>query len=224
MSEDDAEQTPADMRADMRAVVLADPADVNRLRELADQARWTLFEDLPRGCRRMHRLSWRTQDGGEVHYYESHLSGSGVVLAGAPDPSTAEELIDRVSARVPVRTEGDLLARASTASEPAELVSTVLALGVLRTGFFNAGNWRWAGADVRDPRYRELVERLAGHPNRHVRRALMITVADWLSWWPELVEPVLARRAEETELAELVEILAEFAANRTAESSYSTYP
>jgi hypothetical protein len=176
---------------------------------VAERESWQLIVDVPRGTRTLRWLAWRTVDEREVHYREDHRAGVRVLLLVA---HTADGLTGlRASvADLPLWTEADLLDRVDQAEDPAVLVEWLNMLSGVRSGTEPEAD-RGADVAVLDERWARVVARLADHPTRNVRRALLFTLANVVRYHPALAGPVLARRGEEHELGPLMDAFASLA-------------
>jgi hypothetical protein len=188
----------------MRTFALAPHAPTQAVRDLARREGWEPLADVPRGHRKFRRLIWRLP-GGEAHYAEDHLSGSRFLTFGANSAASAaslDALASLTAAAVPLQDEHGVLDRLEAAEEPSEIIAALLTLGDFVVVFGQSV------ADSLAPRLLPLVTRLAGHPVRQVRRAVLITVCSLVARWPDLAAPVLARQDEENELAGLMGVFA----------------
>ncbi|GLW66774.1 hypothetical protein Arub01_50180 [Actinomadura rubrobrunea] len=186
-----------------RGAVLADHADRGALAALAAARGWTRTAAEPAGFAEPEREVWDAGGGTRVVYAESPVRGTRFVCVTGPDAGSAEEAFAAVAAVLPTVPVEEILAGllAEPAPAPRELIR---GLDRLATAARANGERR-----PEDPRYRRVVERLAAHPERQVRRALLFAVEELSAVRPELADPILARRDEETELAELVRTFAE---------------
>lgn len=197
----------------LRTFALAPHARTQAVRDLAGREGWEPLADLPRGHGAFRRLVWRVPSGGEAHYAEDHLAVSRFLTLGATSAASLDALTSLTAAAVPLQGGHEIVSRLEAAEEPGEIIAALLTLGDLAVAF------RQSVADDLGPRLLPLVTRLAGHPVRQVRRAVLIIVSSLTARWPELAAPVLARQNVEDELAELMNAFAVVVERRVGQAS-----
>ncbi|GLZ12850.1 hypothetical protein Acsp04_30850 [Actinomadura sp. NBRC 104425] len=188
-----------------RGAVPADHADREALEALAAARGWIRVDERPPGFFETGRQVWRAGDAVRVVYLESTELGARYVGAEGAAAEPVEEVFAAVAAVLPTVSADEVLAGllAEPMPAPRDLVR-----GLNRLAAFDLPAVESGGRRPEDPRYRQVAERLAGHPDRQVRRALLSAAAGLAAVRPELAEPILARRGEETELAHLVDAVA----------------
>ncbi|GAA4097709.1 hypothetical protein [Actinomadura miaoliensis] len=188
-----------------RGAVLADHADREALDALAAARGWNRIDARPPGFSELGRQVWRAGDTAQIVYLESPELGARVVCVVGDEAEPAEEVFAAVTAVLPTVPVDEILAGllAEPMAGPRDLVRGLNRLMAADMPALASG-----GRRPEDPRYRQVVERLAGHPERQVRRALLSVAAGMAAVRPELAEPILARRDEETELGDLMDAFA----------------
>jgi hypothetical protein len=164
----------------------------------------TLCIDQPRGGRFARIRAWRGADGTELQYIEEHHEGVRLLALLGPDADAVRPLLVEVTSTFLLYGEGELLAAADAATTPEDITTALNAIRALWTTYPDAD----ATTPDQHQRLIGLVGRLAGYPHRQVRRAVIRTARALGGRRPELTATVLARRAEETELAHLLDTLA----------------
>jgi hypothetical protein len=167
------------------------------LRELCVGWGWRLTKDVPRGSSDGRQLTWLNPVGDALHYLEDHRNDVCMLVLVADTPSGLATLREHL--KIPLWTESDLLDRAEAQRSPSGLVGRFNTLFGLRSATDPDAD-RGPDPAALDERWLRLVERMAGHADRNVRRAVMFAVANLVHRAPALAGPILARREVETEL------------------------
>ncbi|WP_394841753.1 hypothetical protein LZC95_32340 [Pendulispora brunnea] len=138
------------------------------LDELAARHDWKYVEDVPRGYYVPRQRFWEANNETSINDVADHHCGARFVIVSAPSESAVAEIRALIETAISVRTESDLLQVLARADSPEDLIGAILTLSGYRlcTGSSNASS--------ADPRYVAVAKRLASHPNRHVRRALLM--------------------------------------------------
>lgn len=188
-----------------RGAVPADHADREALEALAAARGWERIEDRPPGFGETGRQVWRAGDAVRLVHLESAELGARYVGAEGAAQGPVEEVFAAVAAVLPTVPVEEILAGllADPMPAPRDLLRGLNRLVAADLPALESG-----GRRPEDPRYRQVVERLAGHPDRQVRRALLSAADRLAAVRPGLAGPILARRGEETELGHLVDAFA----------------
>jgi hypothetical protein len=191
-----------------RTLVLADEAGVDRVREVALREGWSVGYACPAGHTQQAEIIWEVVGRGEdrtvVNYVEEHHSGDRLVAAIGPNTDAVEATAAILATSLPAVAEDALLASLLEAEteDPREVVRKLRTMAA----FSHIGYRTDAEIPPVDPRHRAVLERHLAYPHRQVRLTAIL-VADQLSHlWPELMQPVLARKGSEVELDHLVDM------------------
>ena len=146
-----------------RTLLPADDVDPDAVPKLAVAREWTGLDDpdTPDGA------AWRTAEGVTVEWTEHQLYGTRLITLLADDAAVGEAAAEDVRSAVPTVEAADVLAvlAAEPAPGPVELIRAARQLAALR--FI-------AAADGTPDPGSDAIERHAGHPNPHVRRAVRL--------------------------------------------------
>jgi hypothetical protein len=151
-----------------RRLVLADETPTGAVVEFGAAGR-SLRVDQSKGGRVARILAWRAANGNELQYIEEHHEGVRLLALLGPDAAGLRPLLAEVASTFRLFAEGDLLEAADAAATPDEIVTALNAIRALWTTYPEAD----ASTPDEYRRLTALVERLAGHPHRQVRRAVI---------------------------------------------------
>ncbi|MGA8112881.1 MAG: hypothetical protein WCA46_04365 [Actinocatenispora sp.] len=194
--------TEAEHIAHERTLLLADDAEFAVLAAFADARGWTRITELPWGYQYLAKVAWSLPDDVEVLYAEAGPLGARFVSVSGPDELPVEETAATVGGLLPVISEEQLLdgLLADPRPEPVETIRALHRLNALHT----VRIWHDRHPEP-DERYRAMAAWQIRHPHRMVRHALLMLTSDLCRLRPEVVAPILARRDDERELADLME-------------------
>ncbi|GAA3507589.1 hypothetical protein FHR32_001160 [Streptosporangium album] len=199
------------------SLVLTDDADVAALVAHARSSGWTKTTDLPYGHYDVTQLGWQVSGETFVLYGESHGIGCRFVTVTGDEAGSVEATVAEVIGTVGTVTEEEMLV--VLLADPMPPAREIIRSLHRVTAAHFMRRIKRRPPEPGDPRYVRAVTRLMNHPDRSVRRSLIIQIADLIAVRPDLAEPVLARRKAEKELVELMEVFAEIAAAQASPHS-----
>lgn len=198
--------------AHKRVLVVDESVDVTELEKLAAEAGWTLAGRFSQGFDESVELQWSVDSGVDVAYIEFHSDGVRMVTVRGQDSSAVDAVAETVRGAVTTRDLESLLTDVAKdpGPEPAALVRGWRELALACTHSHPD--------QPMDERLPAALETALRHENRQVRLRGLV-VADALGGrWPQLVDLVLARQGEETELGYVVEVFAQLRDDQTEDA------
>ncbi|MEV0650509.1 hypothetical protein AB0I28_35175 [Phytomonospora sp. NPDC050363] len=161
----------ADRLAWQRTLLLADDADPDAVAKHAAGRDWLTCDETGDWPGATVLTAWRTGDGSLVRHAEHQLYGTRFVSITAATPEAGEALAAELATVAPTATLAEVTAvlSAEPAADPVDLIRAARELATLRVTLVADGG--------EDPGH-EAIDRHAGHPSPHVRRAVQLVVGE----------------------------------------------
>lgn len=183
-----------------RTLVLANETTAGMVRATAAREGWQAYYACGAGYKEKVQLIWVVSGEGEdattLNYFEEHWGGFRCVAACGRDEAEVEEISQVLAADLTVLDENAVFASLLDDSTEAREVMDGLRAMVL---FHYLGSLLGAEPGPLDPRVTAALERTLAHPHRQVRLSALIAANQLWNLWPELREPVIARKGLEVE-------------------------
>jgi hypothetical protein len=199
-----------------RTLVL-DETTLGAVRAIAAREGWQATYSGDAGYKEKLQLLWKIPSEGDeavdIRYYEEHWGGCRCVGVFGSDETEVEALARILAVDLAVQSEDAVLTSLSDdATEARDLVDGLRTM----VSFHYLGSLLGAEPGPLDPRITAALERTLAHPHRQVRLSALIAANQLWKLWPELFQPVIARKGKEVEHEFFVDAAIEIAAKGAA--------